>query len=303
MLPGPANCHRSKYPISSLPKFEVRSDTVHRPFAACDKFRCLDRHHQSDPRINGTRRHLLKVEKVGRLFARRRICYHRAMFGFLHVILGKIVLGFMSVALFFGAATTSPQQATQPPVDTSISSHITQVQDTPPAVIIKKAPTPSATTQTPRAILCNGAYYSSCGIGIDFVCPTGGGKAYCQPRASAQSVAPIEQNKTYFENGEYVSLTDAEHTALLQQKQTTLQQLQSQLQPYLDGDQQAEAAINAACPNLASPVVQGRDAAMAQNQAAQCSADVQSQRMIIQANGLMEAQIEQQIQQVQDNYQ
>lgn len=55
-----------------------------------------------------------------------------------------------------------------------------------------------------NSTLCNGAYYSSCSTGNDFVCPVNGGTAYCQPsqqqidieaqaRAEAQRQADLKQ--------------------------------------------------------------------------------------------------------------
>lgn len=62
--------------------------------------------------------------------------------------------------------------------------------------------------QTPIAnsTLCNGIYYSTCSIGNDLVCPTNGGKAYCQisqqqeQTNKAQTLAYLQSQLQMYQN-------------------------------------------------------------------------------------------------------
>lgn len=52
---------------------------------------------------------------------------------------------------------------------------------------------------TPTGTLCNGKYYSSCSTGNDFICPSNGGGAFCQPSQS-QKLAVLQAQLQMYQN-------------------------------------------------------------------------------------------------------
>jgi hypothetical protein len=52
---------------------------------------------------------------------------------------------------------------------------------------------------TPAGTLCNGKYYSSCSTGNDFICPSSGGEAFCQP-SQGQKLAVLQAQLQMYQN-------------------------------------------------------------------------------------------------------
>ncbi|MDE2079600.1 MAG: hypothetical protein KGI73_04425, partial [Patescibacteria group bacterium] len=68
------------------------------------------------------------------------------------------------------------------------------------------------TSQTPpNSTLCSGTYYSQCSTGQDFVCPSNGGKAYCQPTpASSASQSQQEAKLQPFKDSFFQNIQNIE---------------------------------------------------------------------------------------------
>ena len=148
-------------------------------------------------------------------------------------------------------------------------------------------PAPPANTT-----LCNGTYYSSCSVGSDLVCPSNGESAYCQT-----------QKKTYFENGEYVSLTDSEHNALLQQKHITLQKLQDQIQTLINHSQKLIADSQVGCTDMTITLQQGKGAVGAWAHGQECAAASEYAINSAKLDSIQIQGIQEQVRQIQQNYQ
>jgi hypothetical protein len=81
--------------------------------------------------------------------------------------------------------TLTPVTQTPPTSNTAVSQQqTTNIQLPPP---------------TPIGTLCNGKYYSSCSTGNDFICPSSGGVAFCQPSQS-QKLATLQAQLQMYQN-------------------------------------------------------------------------------------------------------
>lgn len=124
------------------------------------------------------------------------------------------------------------------------------------------------------------------------------------------STAPVEEQ--FYENGSLVSMTDAQHQALLQQKTNTLQDLEGKIQYYVSDMQNAEDLYELQankllqkdnCLNPSINIGLGRQG-LVDNAAAQvCEVDAQSELMAQEGVSMQQQQDQLQINQLQTEIQ
>ena len=83
--------------------------------------------------------------------------------------------------------------------------------------------TPSAPTIPANSKLCNGSYYTSCSAGSAFICPSGGGAAYCQ------ATNPVVQQTTQPTQQSTQNTQSQAQQALQAQQQAVLTSLESDI--------------------------------------------------------------------------